>query len=702
MTPFGYIGIDFGTSNTHFAHCITEGDPPSPETIRLGDRSSQTTCVLWNRPKGQLAEDPSLIADYGTMAHQTWMENLMDGKPSGHFGFGFKPDLPVSEQARLDAWAFLYKACEEVRQAGLSRPISPAGGYSVVVGVPAEIGEEHIRITEEVAKKAGLGDVACVEEPLGALAYHLAQKHVTAAEARAGVVVVDFGGGTLDVALLDSRGLHEPWGDRWLGGRLFDDLFYQWVSEQNGGFEVDEAEALYVWQMECRRLKEDFSVRWRRRGDELADFKGMIKAGGADRLLRNASVKEFEQRARSYRSSLMVHRYVRGLDRLPAGLIMDTPTDLFERISQTLTNRGKVAALRGRFSKVILTGGSSSWPFMRRLVAEAFGVDPERDIIMSQEPETTIGSGLALYHVLKQRNEARREVIRGHSPAAVAGFEQSLDARLDRYARELTQGILDVLMPRINKVYEDWYENGGSLNGVEAKAKAICQEFEGREAEELLKRYWGPMNTDIIRLMREHLARFLKENEMPAGAEEYIPESAQSLRDLEGGMSRAGERIITEMGGMANTAAVLSVIALIVVVVLAALKMKVMAGIVLAVGSATGPLAPLVLGGALIAGILAGEKVQHLVEDVVRKHEFQGPTLWMLRNLVIWKDGLAKKLAEGRAEAESKLLEALQKSTREAQPPATPIRKQASAAFAKVIETAIQDLGVLDQIRQKG
>jgi hypothetical protein len=701
MTPFGYIGIDFGTSNSHFAHCITEGDPPSPETIRLGDKSSQTTCVLWHHPKGKLSEHAALIADYGTMAHQAWMENLIDGKPSGHFGFGFKPDLPVSEQARLDAWAFLYKACEEIRQAGLSRPISPAGGYSVVVGVPAEIGEEHVRLTAEIARRAGFGDVACVEEPLGALAYHLAQKHVTAAEARAGVVVVDFGGGTLDIALVDAKGLHEPWGDRWLGGRLFDDLFYQWVSEQNGGFQVDEAEALFVWQMECRRLKEDFSVRWRRRGDEFADFKGMIKAGGSDKLLRNASVKEFEKRARQYRSSLMVHKYVRGLDRLPAGLIMDTPTDLFERISQTLTNRGKVAALRGKFSKVILTGGSSSWPFMRRLVAEAFGIHPERDIIMSQEPETTIGSGLALYHVLKSRNDARRAVISTHTPGAKVKFEKALDSRLDRYADEVTKAILDVLMPRINKVYEEWYENGGSLNGVEAKVQALCKEFEGGEAEGLLRRYWGPLNTDIVRLMRDHLAEFLKENEIPTGAEQYIPKTTQSLGDLGGGTGGTSGRIATDMGGMANMAAVLSVMTLVALLIVAALKVKVMAAIIIA-AMGVPPLA-LALGlTALIGAIAAGEKVQAVVEDLIKKHEFAGTTLWMLRNLVIWKATLDKKLAEGRAEAEVKLREAIRKSTRDAGPPATAIRKEAAETFGRVIDTAIQDLGVLEQIRANG
>ena len=48
---------------------------------------------------------------------------------------------------------------------------------------------------------------------------------------------------------------------------------------------------------------------------------------------------------------------------------------------------------------------------MTRLVTEAFAVD-EKDVILSQTPETTIGAGLALYNVLKLRNEARRARLR--------------------------------------------------------------------------------------------------------------------------------------------------------------------------------------------------------------------------------------------------------------------------------------------------
>ena len=182
----------------------------------------------------------------------------------------------------------------------------------------------------------------------GALAFHLNNGDVSPAEARAGVVVVDFGGGTLDAALVSAEGLREPWGDPALGGRLFDDLFFQWLCDQNAPLEIDERKALVVWQRECRELKEAFSNRWRSRGDGMDDFKGHVFVGDAKKWLRNASVREFEARAARYRPSPTARSYFRGLDQPSAGLVLDAPIDLYDWVRRTLTRGRAVGALRAR------------------------------------------------------------------------------------------------------------------------------------------------------------------------------------------------------------------------------------------------------------------------------------------------------------------------------------------------------------------
>jgi hypothetical protein len=353
---------------------------------------------------------------------------------------------------------------------------------------------------------------------------------------------------------------------------------------------------------------------------------------------------------------------------------------------------------------VILTGGSGNWPFMRRLVGEAFGVDPVKDILLSQSPETTIGSGLALYYVLKLRNEKRRVQINSHKPQAKIDLEKAVMARLDRYAEELSAALLDLLMPRIEKVYWDWYHSGGSLNQVEVRVRQMCKEFATTEAEGIVKRYWVPLNTDLVRLMRDHLAKFLSANEIPTEASHYIPESVTSIEDLQGGAGGAGDRILTDMGDMAAIVAVIAAIALL---ILAAIKVKVIGAVVLATMH-NPPLAVALGLAALVAAGLAGQSVKEAIESAIKSHEFNWGTRQVLK-LALWESTFRNKLAEGREEAKGKLRDAIRKNTREVdekaaklepgQAPRKPIQQQTLETFDHVIDEVIQDLGVLEEIR---
>jgi molecular chaperone DnaK len=698
--PFGYIGIDFGTSNSHFAYC-NHASKPTPEPVGVGNKGSMPTCVLWEKP----AEEEKHIHSHGVYAEDAWVGMRDEKRSRMHFAFGFKPDLVHSERARRDAWAFLLRAFADIGQAKLPRPIGPAG-YSVVIGVPAEIGEDHQGLTAEVAARAGFGEVECVEEPLGALAYHLHKGDLSPAEAREGVMVIDFGGGTFDVALVNTQGLQEPWGDPTLGGRLFDDLFLQWVLDQNSGLQVSEQETLVVWQRECRARKEEFSRHWaqaQKQQKPLGDFERPVEVGGRRVWLTNPTVEEFERRAREYRPSNVVNKYLRGLDRIPNGLILNQPIDLFERIRQVLSRGQSPGQLRGKFTRVILTGGSCWWPFMVPLVTEVLGVT-EGQIMMSQNPEATIGDGLALYYVLKLHNDGRRRHIHGHKPRAKIDFEKAVTARLDRYADEVSGALLNVLMPRVEKEYWDWYNNGGSLNQVEARVREICKNFEKNEAEAIVKKYWVPLNTDLVRLMRDHLAKFLEDNEIPKGASNYIPESITSIEDLQAGAGGTGGRVVTEVGDMAAIVAVIATIALL---ILAAVKVKVIGAVVLA-AMHNPPLAAALGVAALIAAGLAGQSVKETVENAIKSHEFN----WVTRRLLyvaLSESTFRNKLAEGSAEAKVRLRDAIRKSTREidekvavklpkGQAPKKPIEKQALETFDRIIDVVVKDLSVLEQI----
>jgi hypothetical protein len=102
--------------------------------------------------------------------------------------------------------------------------------------------------------------------------------------------------------LLDARhGLSVPWGDAALGDRPFDDLFYQWLLEQNPGLELSERDQWYVWQVTCRELKERFSSHWKAEGPD-AEFVDEMKLPGRGRYaeFRCAGAAEFFNRAAHY------------------------------------------------------------------------------------------------------------------------------------------------------------------------------------------------------------------------------------------------------------------------------------------------------------------------------------------------------------------------------------------------------------------
>ncbi len=677
-----YVGIDFGTSNTHVATCVDTGEGPlTAVPIRFGGRPSIATCVLW----GSSPTDEEHVEAFGTVAVETWSQYDTDERAGRRIAFGFKPDIARSPRSRADAVAFLHKICEGILD---TQPASLNGGL-VVVGVPAEVGQEHRDRTAEIAHSAGFTTAVCVDEPLGALAYHLNNGSISPAEARDGVVIIDFGGGTLDLALVDAEhGLRAPWGDPALGGRLFDDLFYQWVLDQNAPFEVDEHEAMAVWQNECRELKESFSRRWSVVGNGMTDFKYRIDVGDTRKALRNASVAEFIARARAYRPSCLAVRYFQAFG-LPAPLATDRPVDLLAWIRRTMQRDGEDVPNRTRYCKVVLTGGSSEWPFMRGIAADVFGVDPQSGILRSDDPDTTIGSGLALYTALKSRHEVRRAAIAAARPQARDDLADAVSARLDRFADRLALAIVNAIMPRIDAVFMAWYHDGGSLKGAEEKVARICVEFEP-DAVGLVEAEWRTLDTDLLRIFRDHLLAFLRAQEIAKAVSRYIPASVGTVSMAAGG-GATGALIAAELGNLAASLATLA--AGIGTLVIATIHLNVV--ILLAVAH---PILAVAAGVGTVASYLGlGAAVGSTVETRVENHEFNLVTRTFL-HLALSESGLAKKLAEGRNTAQTELSRNIMQSLETAGGGGKAgIVRAAATTFDAVVSQAIADLGVLEQ-----
>jgi len=160
------------------------------------------------------------------------------GTAGGRAPFGLvsncRTDLGRSEEARAAARDCLSALLAE---AGKQRRDVEPSTRRVLCGVPSEADGAFRAALEATAERAGFGAPFLVDEPKGALLYHMKQRDISVYKALGGVLVADFGGGTCDFAFLEGGRVVRSWGDMLLGGRLFDDLFFQWLPDRKPGLE---------------------------------------------------------------------------------------------------------------------------------------------------------------------------------------------------------------------------------------------------------------------------------------------------------------------------------------------------------------------------------------------------------------------------------------------------------------------------------
>ena len=156
MTPLGYIGIDFGTSNSHFAYCNTEGDlRPQPIALRARHRwrpacyggfPPKRKAISW--PTAMRRSKPDAIRCRATSRWPAWFQAQVATSDERGATPGISP-----------------RACEEIERSGLPRKTCPAAwpSSSECPGNRAD----HKRLTAEVARDAGFVSSRCMEEPFG-------------------------------------------------------------------------------------------------------------------------------------------------------------------------------------------------------------------------------------------------------------------------------------------------------------------------------------------------------------------------------------------------------------------------------------------------------------------------------------------------------------------------------------------------------
>lgn len=247
-----------------------------------------------------------------------------------------------------------------------------------VITVPAYFNEKQKTATKKAAKLAGLKVLQLLAEPTAAaLSYGF--DNLKPDEDKT-LLIYDFGGGTFDLSILTAAGGQfvetGAGGDRWLGGDDIDVILSDYVKDQienNNNLNLQE-------------LLDDKTEK------EVKEFTAGLKAD-----VENAK-KTLSQ---STSATIFISNYLEDEDGEPIDDIIVT-RDTFEGLIRPLIQRTielieellvKTSISSDDLSNILLVGGSSCIPLVKRMLVEKFG---EEKVLSSEKPMLAIAQGAAI------------------------------------------------------------------------------------------------------------------------------------------------------------------------------------------------------------------------------------------------------------------------------------------------------------------
>jgi len=353
------VGIDLGTTNCAVAvyrdgavEMIPNslGQVLTPSAVSMDRDKVVTGLAARERQSTHAQHTVTAFKRYMGARHKTQL-----GK------FSFSPEelsALMLKSLKADAESYLGQAVEEA-----------------VITVPAYFNDKQRKATRRAGELAGLKVERLINEPTAAaLAYGLHQR-----DRSTKFLVFDLGGGTFDVSILELfEGVIEvraTSGDNRLGGEDFNEVIIELARRQ---FEASLGAA----------LKQDMSLYQRLR--EAAER--------TRRALTDAPSAEFSFVWKGNEQRFQIE------------------ADLFESECDRLLARLREPVLRSlrdsnidfeSLDEIVLVGGATRMPLVRKAVTRMFGRFPSASI----NPDEAVARGAAIQAALKARNVDLREVV---------------------------------------------------------------------------------------------------------------------------------------------------------------------------------------------------------------------------------------------------------------------------------------------------
>lgn len=666
----GILAIDFGTTNSYFCKC--PADQISPVGVDFGTgRDGLPTTILYRADREPLVGDLALH-EYGEASAEERSQYQLRAQ--------FKPDIVDSAEAAHAAIDFLRTiVAQSQRQHIVLDPLK----QHVIFGVPSESENRFRTELAGIAEAAGYGKVRLVDEPKGALLHHLWHKDFSPEQARKGILVIDFGGGTCDFAFLQSLQVCHSWGEMELGGRLFDDLFFQWFLEQNPAAQKQMAQAgdaYYVHSYLCREVKEFFSLTMARDRSETVN-----KSVGRYGSLRGMSWPDFLKRAGAYRPSPTFVRHLQDMGvRCDKILRAQNPIDLIGWFRASLShglNEKSVAT--GDISRVILAGGSSQWPFIPDVIAETLDIpcgagDPGREqpshtLMRSDRPYAVIAQGLAILPALQKKFDETRDKLRADLPEFCQTQVRPLvESVTEKYIAGVAADVTSELFDKtIRPTLEEFRRSGGSVKALRDTVAGRVADNEAQLKDIILDRM-QTLRLGLPGQLNEMLARWFGSYGLSVGDKPVEQTSQVSV----------GEDMVRPdapdlYGPVCET------VGWFVVALATSVGAAISGGGGIAL-LATGPVGLIV--GAVLSAVAAFLAVRHGKARARELADTWNAPAWVVRNVLT-----ASRIAKMRRQFKTHLQESLRRQT-------APLQNELETRIREVTQTQIEGLSEVTQL----
>lgn len=367
------VGIDLGTTNS----CVSvvrngepvviendEGERTTSSTVSITDGDvvvgSRARSRLLTHPKNTIFASKRLI---GRKFDDPELREYVRGLPyevTSHCNGDVWIKIDGKKYSPAQIGAFVLAKLKSGAEAFLRHPVVKS-----VITVPAYFNDSQRQATKDAGRIAGLDVIRVINEPTAAaLAYGLDRS------ARGNIVVYDLGGGTFDVSVLEvSDGVFHvkaTSGDTFLGGEDFDNELIRFVIE-------------------------DFKSR------EGVDLSGDVDA--VTRIKENAE-KAKRELSTSHMTQINIP-YIHNDGTRARHLSMTISRGELEGIVRKIVERtiepckrvlADAKIDRADIKHVILVGGMTRMPYVRRVVKDIFGIEPSIDI----NPDEAVARGAAL------------------------------------------------------------------------------------------------------------------------------------------------------------------------------------------------------------------------------------------------------------------------------------------------------------------